>query len=122
MPRGNPNWLKGVSGNPNGQPMRKEAFKRVCIHAVTEFVIEAWVDELQERERVICPKNGDPYKAKARGQHWVECSKMLAAYGYGKPSQSVEVVGDPERPIVARELTDEELMRIAAQGMESDKK
>jgi hypothetical protein len=57
-----------------GRPKIAEEFKLTCRRIVDEHVIEAW------RNEVV-----------SLGEHWVKCSELLAAYGYGRPVQHVEV-------------------------------
>ncbi len=84
----NPNMVKGApSVNPSGRPLEDIAFKRICRNAVDQYVIKAWVNEVM-----------------TLSENWVKCSEYLANYGYGKPSQSVEVTGDVN--IVLSELVD----------------
>lgn len=45
-----------------------------CRKAVDELVLAAWENEVR-----TC------------GPHWVRCSELLAAYGYGKPKERLEV-------------------------------
>jgi len=68
---GHPNlkmWPKGVSGNPGGKTKLEFAFRKRCRQAVDEHCVEKWIAEVKEQ-----------------GEHWVRCSELLAAYGYGKP-------------------------------------
>ena len=66
----------------NGRPRLDKAFKERCRSAVDADVIQRWIDEV---------RNG--------GEQWVKCSELLAAYGYGKPSQAVEVTGRNGEPL-----------------------
>ncbi len=65
--------MPGQSGNPGGRSKKREDLKAQCIKAVDDHVIEAWINEV-----------------KTMGDDWVECSKLLAGYGYGKPTQRLE--------------------------------
>ncbi len=69
-------FVKGQSGNPGGKGKKREDLQAKCIKAVDDFVFEAWLNEVR-----------------TMGEEWVECSKLLAAYGYGKPSQKIEHSG-----------------------------
>jgi hypothetical protein len=69
---GNPNWTKGTSGNPSGRPRIVEEFRNKARKAVDEHVIAAWIQEVA-----------------TLGENWVKCSELLAAYGYGKPTQPI---------------------------------
>lgn len=86
---GNPNWKKGgPSPNPGGRPKIAEAFRASCRAFVDEHVLQAWQNEVL-----------------TLGKDWLRASELLAAYGYGRPTQTVEV-----RP---ETLTDEELRKEA---------
>jgi hypothetical protein len=112
MGRGNPNWKPGVSGNPGGRVKGSLKFRDICQAAVDEIVIDAWIEEVTVKERVVQSKHGTPYTITSRGPEWMRASELLAGYGYGRPPQSVELTGDPQKPLVARELTDDELLKI----------
>lgn len=66
----------GKSGNPAGRPKKREELQAKCTRVVDDVVVDAWIQEVQ-----------------LRGDDWVECSKLLAAYGYGKPTQKIEHSG-----------------------------
>ena len=66
----------GQSGNVSGRPKKREDLAARCVRAVDDVVVEAWIREVQ-----------------TFGEDWVECSKLLAAYGYGKPTQKLEHTG-----------------------------
>lgn len=70
-------WPKGVSGNPNGRPKVDVEFRARARKAVDEYVLGKWVAEVE-----------------TDGPEWVKCSELLAAYGYGRPAQSLEVIAD----------------------------
>ena len=73
----NPDMRKGgPSLNPSGRPKVVEEFRKRARKAVDEHVISAWIAEVE-----------------GQGKEWVRCSELLAAYGYGKPSQPVEYSG-----------------------------
>ena len=70
-------WKPGCpSPNPGGRPKIASEFKRKAQAAVDEHVLQAWIDEVV-----------------SRGKEWMKASELLAAYGMGKPSQSVAVTG-----------------------------
>lgn len=81
-------FQKGKSGNPGGRPKLAEEFKARARQAVDEHVLQAWIDELEVTERPIKVGNREIVVSK-RGDNWVKCSELLAAYGYGKPAQPV---------------------------------
>jgi hypothetical protein len=89
-------FKKGQSGNPAGRPKQREEFVNRARKAVDEYVLEAWIEEVMEKNRVVgyTGKEGKvEIKKKCRGPDWVKASELLAAYGYGKPKQVVEASG-----------------------------
>ena len=83
--RGNPAWHKGMApANPSGRPKLDLEFRHKCKRLVSEKVAELWADEIEKR-----------------GPKWVECSKLLAEYAFGKPHQTstVEIEATVERPL-----------------------
>lgn len=77
--RGNPNWGRkqdgtSASGNPGGRPKGDSEFKLKARAAVDAHVLEKWIEEV-----------------KTHGDEWMKASELLAAYGYGKPTQGIEV-------------------------------
>lgn len=99
-------FQKGQSGNPGGRAKEDPTFKKRCRAAVDAEVIDKWISEVRNM-----------------GEHWVKCSELLAAYGYGKPSQTVEVSGavevehsglsPDERRAAIRRLRDELASQVA---------
>lgn len=79
-------FKKGQSGNPGGRAKVAAEFTKRCREAVDEYVIAMWIAEV-----------------KCFGKERVRCSELLAAYGYGKPIQRIEIA--PE------EMSDVELLR-----------
>lgn len=75
-------FAKGQSGNPTGRPKVVEEFKERCRRAVDERVISAWISEVE-----------------SLGDSWLKASELLAAYGYGRPAQSVELAGKDGGPL-----------------------
>lgn len=67
-------WAPGQSGNPGGRPKKRRPLAARCRRIVDEHVVDAWLNEVEKR-----------------GPDWVACSKLLAAYGYGRPTQAVAV-------------------------------
>jgi len=63
----------GQSGNPGGRPKLRELVRERSAKAVDEHVVEAWIQEVV-----------------TRGDDWVKCSELLAAYGIGKPQSAPE--------------------------------
>lgn len=64
------------AGKGHGRPKVALEFKAECRVIVDELVVERWRSEVE-----------------SMGEHWVRCSELLAAYGYGKPPQSLTVAG-----------------------------
>lgn len=80
-PRGKP-FAKGESGNPNGRPKVVEEFRERCRAFVDSHVVDAWQKEVTNL-----------------GENWLKAAELLAAYGYGKPAQSLEVGGQDGQDI-----------------------
>ena len=78
----NPNWKKGVSGNPSG---RKRVVKTIqeLARKYTDECVEALVDVLKQGE--------NPAR--------VAAAKVLLAYGYGSPPDSVQITGPDNGPV-----------------------
>lgn len=87
--RGRP-FQKGQSGNPGGRPKISAEFKDKCRVFTDSTVLPAWQQEISER-----------------GEHWVKCAELIAAYGHGKPTQAV--TGDDGGPleVIVNMVTDE---------------
>lgn len=64
--KGDPRRAKG------GRPSIPEAFREKARKIVDELVLARWQEEVD-----------------SLGEHWVKCSELLTAYGYGKPAQPV---------------------------------
>ena len=96
----NGTFPKGKSGNPNGRPKIVEEFRDRARKATDEFVIAAWISEVE-----------------SMGDNWVKASELLAAYGYGRPAQSMELTGKGGGPIEYRDMTTEQLKALLAQQM-----
>lgn len=69
--------VPGVSGNPGGRPKSVEEFRSRARKAVDKHVLEMWQTEVSKK-----------------GKDWVKCSELLAAYGYGRPTQAIDVTAD----------------------------
>lgn len=66
-----------------------EEFRDRARKAVDEKVLDAWIDELEVRERTVITPAG-PFEIEQRGKEWLRASELLAAYAYGKPAQTIE--------------------------------
>lgn len=85
---GDTRFKKGRSGNPTGRPKVAEEFRARARKAVDEKVLQAWIDELEIKERTVITPAGS-FEIMSRGKEWMRASENLAAYGYGKPTQPV---------------------------------
>ena len=88
-------WKPGQSGNPGGRPKITADIKELArVHTLD--AVKALVEAL------------------ARPEHAVPAAGMLLAYGYGRPTQNVNIrkIGD------WGDLTEEELVALAQQQPE----
>jgi len=95
---GNPNWVKGVSGNPGGRSKDEVELKRIIMEKTEGGLF--FVDKLLQ------------FIQSAR-EHSVRLAALvkLMEYGYGKPRQQVEVTGqggDPIRVVIETGVIDPE--------------
>lgn len=77
--RGNPNWVKGVSGNPGGRP--KDAEK------IRELALSKSPEHIENLDQIAL----DP---KQPGRTRVEASKALLERGLGRPAVIVDDNGE----------------------------
>lgn len=87
----------GQSGNPKGRAPKPKELTNRCLKAVDRVVIDAWIDELElrdrgavQRETYIDDDGKERWRMQSvltRGKDWVKASELLASYGLGKPPQ-----------------------------------
>ena len=82
LPKGLIPFVKGKSGNPGGRPKTNEAFRDRCRKFVDLHVVEMWEKEVQNA-----------------GEEKMKASELLAAYGYGKPAQAIQLTGEEGGPV-----------------------
>ena len=86
------------AGVGHGRPKVAEEFRERAKKAVDEVVFRAWLEECEERERTVITPAG-PFEIVQRGKEWMRASELLAAFGYGKPAQTVEHTGSGGEPL-----------------------
>ena len=84
----------GQSGNPGGCSRAVKLFRARARKVVDDEVFDLWVEEVR-----------------THGDYWFECSKLLAAYGMGKPPDIVDEEDDSEA-FEQRRYTVEELRTL----------
>lgn len=90
---GNPNWKKGISGNPGGRP-KEIAEVRMLAQEHTKEAIETLVKIMRN--------------TKATAAARVAASNAILDRGYGKPSQAL--TGPNDDPLFAHNrMTEEEI-------------
>jgi hypothetical protein len=99
----NGRMVPGTTLNPSGRPKVVEEFRARARKAVDEKIVARWIREVEDD-----------------GPDWVKCSELLAAYGYGKPSQSVELNADVTASNPHSQLTIEELRALARHQLEEE--
>lgn len=102
---GNPNWQKGVSGNPSGRPRIPDDLKKSCRRLAAKGlkVLEEIINSRDVWE------DGKRVKLGAKDADRLAAVKLVMEYGYGKPVQPVGGGDDGEGPItvVIRQFSEE---------------
>lgn len=107
MAMGNPGWQKGVSGNPLGSAAPGARREKIILSALERAIKQDDKDRIRKGlEKIL-----DLFAA---GEEWA--IQFVADRCDGKPTQQLDM--RVERPI--RELSREELLRIAAGSSEGD--
>lgn len=96
---GNGKWVKGQSGNPSGRP-KEIGWVRELARAYTDVAVQTLAQIMQD----------DKQPAASR----VSAAQSLLDRGWGKPSQPVGGADDLPPIRTLRDLTETELMAIAA--------
>jgi hypothetical protein len=92
-------YRRGKSGNPGGRPRKFKELVERCRDIVDSDVVEALQSEVIDG-----------------GDKWVECAKLLLAYGYGKPTERIEAKVSARVDTAAKSLTLEQLEEVARIG------
>jgi hypothetical protein len=101
----NPNMKRGSpSVNPTGRPTVAVEFRVKARALVDELVLKAWEREV---------RNG--------GDNWLKASELLAAYGYGKPNQSIDLTADVTSRDASPPLTNDERRRLLQLQLDGEK-
>lgn len=77
-------FKKGQSGNPSGRPKENLELQRICrTHGpdIVDFYLKVVKDKEQETSDRIT------------------AARLILEYGYGKPKQQTEIVGENEGPV-----------------------
>ena len=83
-------WLKGQSGNPGGRPkVREELAAR----------IREFGPDLVDRLLAIANGRAEPERAAPSAGEQTKAIQLLLAYGYGRPTDYVEVAGENGGPL-----------------------
>jgi hypothetical protein len=99
MAKNKTSFGRGKSVNPGGRPRKRKELVQRCRDIVDEDGVDALHDEVRER-----------------GERWVECMKLLLAYGYGRPTEHIEATVTHEE--AAPKLTLDELREVARMGIQ----
>jgi hypothetical protein len=101
--RGNPEWQKGCpSPHPGGRPKKREELVAKIQERGLELVEKLF--EIVDDCPVRVPRKGEDGKVEFHivgpsHRDRIEAAKLLVAYGYGKPLQTVEVSGPEGGPV-----------------------
>jgi hypothetical protein len=99
--RGNPNWVKGVSGNPNGRPKKPFAFST----AIAQALRAKGPDGLTYRRRIARKL------VELADQGSIEAIKILLDRVDGKVVERREITGPEGVPLELRVV--ERIVRVA---------
>ncbi len=87
-------WKKGQSGNPGGRPQLAKAWEVATGKKMAEVTAEALKLVWERAQQGAQPNHfGDP-----NDPDWRFAMQKVLEYSAGKPKETVEIVGDGERP------------------------
>lgn len=96
---GNPNWVKGVSGNPKGKPKKDETFTGILRKVLKEPSVK-WKDK-NGKERKISGKEAVARKLVELAVHGdIGAIKYIGDRNDGKPAVAEKSVEDASRDII----------------------
>ena len=94
---GNPNWVKGVSGNAGGRPATAKEFREKCREWISEHGL------INLSEMALDPKCPHRFKA----------AELISAYAIGKPVQGISIVDEDGQPATIRMVISKEVEDLA---------
>lgn len=95
----------GQSGNPGGRPKK---------------AVDLAAKASQFDDELLAMLVGIVRDKKASRKDKMDAAKILFDRGFGRPSQSVMLQGDPEKPIATTELSPEDYAKIVDAAKEVD--
>lgn len=113
--KGNPAWIKGVSGNPNGRPQKPEELRLATNYtknqmektlndflALTENELLAQLNDLGEKDATMLEKVVGRILTVAADEGDHQRLGFIFDRIYGKVQDRVKLSGDPESPVITR--------------------